>query len=204
MRFMFLILAIIFAAYSAGIGQTRKVECPAISIVAPTQMLVPARPATFAAKMSDQVGSERIYYIWASSAGQINGGFGSSKIELLVGQEDEGKSIAVFVKAEGLPNDCVSTASETIDVIKRMIVDPVDQFGELKPNEVKARIDNFFISIKNSPDYEGIIYVSFKKDESDAKKLRNLRYIFDAIRFRKYDVTRLSFRIEEELFDSTS
>src|SRR5258707_14706773 len=104
-------------------------------------MLIPGQPAAFADKMSDQVGSEKIYYVWASSAGKIIGGFGSPKIELLVGKEDEGKSIAVFVKANGLPEGCAPIASETIDVIMRPSRDPVDKFGELQPNYVKARMD---------------------------------------------------------------
>ena len=45
---------------------------------------------------------------------------------------------------------------------------------------------------------KGVIVVSFNEKDSNGKKLKVLKYLFDAVRFRKNDVERLSFLFDHD------
>lgn len=178
-------------------AQNPQPSCPVISIEGPSGMLGPKQPGIFRVKVVGSQDVGKLSFRWASTVGKISGEFGSSTTQLLTEKRDGGSNIAVFVRVEGLPEGCPDTASEIIGTIPIVEGDPVDRFGVLKRNEVKARMDNFYISLKSNAAYTGLIDLYFGPRESRAARLARINTILETIRFRKFDIGRVEFAFIE-------
>ena len=66
---------------------------------------------------------------------------------------------------------------------------PVDEYGVLKDDDVKARVDNFYIQLNNNPNAKG--YIINYGTAAQIKKQK--AQIMKAVNFRKYDASRLTF-----------
>jgi len=178
------------------VAQASMSVCPKITFTFPTTAMVQGEPSTFSVELTGTQ-SDKLSFMWGASAGKFVSNPWSRTTQLLAGKEDQGSNVAIFVKVEGLPDGCPNTISDIFPVAPSMIVDYADGFGEQTNSQMKARIDNFFIQINNNPGSEGIIALHYGEKDPDVKLTGRVRQVLDAVKFRKYDIMRLSFLIPE-------
>jgi hypothetical protein len=127
--------------------------CPTVSVTCPTDV-EQGSPITFSASVG---GSMTVTYNWSVSAGTISGGQGTSSITVDTAGLG-GQTVTATVELGGLDPSCSRTASCTTGV--RAVVPPAvkfDEYGNIKFNDEKARLDNYAIQLQNQPDSQGYI-----------------------------------------------
>jgi hypothetical protein len=133
------------------------VLCPAIVTSCP-DVVDHGVPLTFVAGGLSTL--PPIIYKWTVSAGTITSGQGTSVITVstdgLGGQE-----VTATVQVSGLDAACPKTSSCTTSV-RPQIVDyrKFDEYGNIRFNDEKARLDNFAIQVQNEPAALGYIVAS--------------------------------------------
>jgi len=161
-------------------------SCPSLSISVPTGITNPGDAMTFVAT----VDRPDVTYNWTVTNGTIESGQGTSSITVRTTSEMAGSNVTATVEIGGFPDcSCPKTASETAPVAARPEGQVIDTFGPQKADEIKARVDNFFIALNNSPGSEGYVInygtpAQVKATEAQIRK---------AIAFRKYDISRIHF-----------
>jgi len=191
---------LIFAFCLAAFAQTSRNVCPKISFVLPNQMLFPDEPITFSARVGENMKKQNLSYEWAFSTGKILKGQGTSQVEFLATEEDEAANVNISVKVFGLPKDCSNTYSDIFGIASLPIGKPFEKLG--KPNKKRlreyfVRIDGFMIPVEDYPKSEGLITITFEKNDNRNYKISLLKKIFNVFVFRKFDLTRITFAISE-------
>ena len=155
----FLILTLLVCASSIVAQSTQP--CPSVS-VEPYSATVDRSdgPIVFNARVKDDdILVERLKYKWIISAGTITTGQDTSSITVDTTGLG-GVTITATVEVIGLKESC-STASGTVSVIEDRIVCGLafDQYGDIRFEDEKARLDNFAIQMLNEPSARGAIIV---------------------------------------------
>jgi len=65
----------------------------------------------------------------------------------------------------------------------------IDELDKAYPGEIKAAIDSFYIELNNALDYKGYIVISGSATNVSTRE----KLIKNALAFRKYDLTRVTF-----------
>jgi hypothetical protein len=163
MKMKRLVLAITLASLAAlpHVGAAavplRTRACPALAISC-TESILPGVPATFTLTVKDAPGNAKLTYNWAISAGTISSGQGTSSINVdTTGVAFARGSVTATVDVAGLPEDCAGSASCVTEV--NGIGDPrkVDEYGNLRWGDERARLDNFGIEVRSDPEAVGYI-----------------------------------------------
>jgi hypothetical protein len=143
---------------------------------------------TFTANTSGPVD---VTYNWSVSAGTIESGQGTASITVRTTKEMAGSNVTATVELGGnAPTcNCVNTGSETAGIAPLDTPILVDEFGPLKDDDVKARIDNFYIQLQNDPNARGVIVNYGTPAQIKARKAQ----IMKAINFLKKDPSRVTF-----------
>jgi len=129
--------------------------CPtAVAVDCPSGLIEPGTPVTFTARVEGGPGNQT--YNWSVSAGTISSGQGTSAITVdttgLAGQ-----SVTASVELSGIDPSCNRTASCTVNVNKPPIPRKFDEYGNIRFNDEKARLDNFAVQLQNEPTSTGYI-----------------------------------------------
>ena len=153
--------------------------------------VVPAgTPMTFTANVSGGTATD-ITYTWTVSAGTISSGQGTASITVDTTGLANNTNITATVEIGGsLCGDCQRTDAETGSVSVETI-NPrlIDEFGKLPNDEVRARIDAFFVALGNEPNAQGYI-INYGTDKEISAREALIR---NHINFRKYDASRVTF-----------
>jgi hypothetical protein len=141
-----------------------KPPCPAVSVSCPADVDQGA-PITFNASGAE---SMNVTYNWTVSAGTISSGQGTSSITVDTAGIG-GQSVTATVELGGLDPSCSRTASCTTSV-KTPPQPPVkfDEYGNIKFNDEKARLDNYAIQLQNQPGSQGYI-IAYGSCEGEAQ-----------------------------------
>jgi hypothetical protein len=133
-----------------------KPPCPTVSVSCPTEVDA-GQPLTFTAAV-DNVGSLTLTYNWSVSAGTISSGQGTSSITVDT-TEAGGGTITATVELGGVDPICSRTASCTTSVKPIIKPEPrkFDEYGNIRFNDEKARLDNYAIELQNDPTAQGTI-----------------------------------------------
>jgi len=131
--------------------------CPNVSVSCPSD-IDEGQAITFNASVTGGPSSLSPTYNWSVSAGTITGGQGTSSITVdtagLAGQ-----SVTATVEVGGVEPACGRTGSCSTSV--KPIVKPVpvkfDEYGDIKFNDEKARLDNYAIQLQNQTGSQGYI-----------------------------------------------
>ena len=198
MKALLLIVVSVLAFSFQVRAQSLSVSCPTVKLLMPEHLLTPGVEQKLGVEITPAGLIEKLDFQWQVSTGNIASGKSSISPVIVATKEQAGTNITVTLRLLGLPTDCPDYFSDTIGVVPIMIGDYLDVFGNIASDHVKAFIDNFFISINNYPQSEGAIIVTFGKDEPDRIRLQRLERVLNAVRFRKYDITRLTFVIEQD------
>lgn len=161
-------------------------ECGTVSVNGPAGITQPGATMTFTANIAGGT-QESPTYDWSVSAGEIESGQGTSRIVVRVPAEGV-TNVTATVEVGGLCTNCPNTASETAGVAEATRYSQVDEFGRATDDDVKARIDNFYIELNNNPSAQG--YIINYGTPAEIKKRR--AQITKAINFRKYDPRRVT------------
>jgi hypothetical protein len=127
--------------------------CPTVSVSCPSDV-DQGSPITYTASVS---GDMNVTYNWSVSAGTISGGQGTSSITVDTANLG-GQTVTATVELGGLDPSCSRTASCTTGI--RAPVPPAvkfDEYGNIKFNDEKARLDNYAIQLQNQPGSQGYI-----------------------------------------------
>jgi hypothetical protein len=161
-------------------------ECPTLSVTGPSSSVAPGDEMVFTANLSG--GSCNPTYNWSVSAGTIASGQGTPVIHVSTSGMSN-QSITATVQVGGCCPECNPNASETANVAPNPQPRLIDEFGAMKDDDVRGRLDSFFIELQNDPSSSGVIILyGPAKDQAKRKKL-----IQNHIAFRKFDGSRISF-----------
>jgi hypothetical protein len=172
---------------SVAEAQTPVTPCSTVAIDGPSDVDANA-PVVFKAKITGMTPTTMPVFNWSVSAGTIMKGQGTDEIMVdTVGLG--GNEIIATVELSGAPPDCRGSSSRPTQVKAPAIACGLafDQYGDLRFEDEKARLDNFAIQLLNVPSAAGQILMTagqetFKNESADrlarAKSyLANVRHI---------------------------
>ncbi len=164
-----------------------KCDCGTVSVTGPSGVTKAGDPMTFTANLSK---GDNVTYNWTVSAGTITAGQGTASITVdTTGLA--GSNVTATVDLGGLEAGCNCPSSDSASAGVAGLIEPIlkDEFGPLKDDDVKARVDNFYIELNNDPTAQGFI-INYGTP-AEIKKRR--AQLMKAINFRKYDASRVTF-----------
>jgi len=147
------------ATVTVGVCECAPPPCPTISVSCPDSVDQGAA-ITFTASVVGGTGSPT--YNWSVSAGTISGGQGTPTITVDTGTLG-GQTVTATVDVGGLDPACSRTASCSTAVRPPPPqCTKFDEYGNIKFNDEKARLDNFAVQLQNAPGSQGyyIVYGS--------------------------------------------
>lgn len=138
----------------ANCPNCEKPPCPTVNVSCPDAVDQGA-PITFTANFS---GSASVTYNWSVSAGTISSGQGTSSITVDTAGLG-GQTVTATAELGGLDPNCTRTASCSTSVKAPVIVtcEKVDEYGDIKFNDEKARLDNFASRLQTDSGSTGYI-----------------------------------------------
>ena len=168
------------------VATEKPCACPTLSVSGPSGLTNAGDSMTFTATASGD-----LTYNWTVSNGTISSGQGTPVITVSTTKEMAGSNVTATVSIGGTEArcQCQTTGSETASIATKLTHSTVDDFGKATDDDVKARVDNFYIQLNNNPNAQG--YIINYGSAAQIKKRR--AQIMKAINFRKYDVSRVTF-----------
>ncbi|MCA1683555.1 MAG: hypothetical protein LC708_00245, partial [Actinobacteria bacterium] len=130
--------------------------CPTVTVSCPDTATA-GQPVTFTANVSGGDSATTPTYNWTVSAGTISSGQGTSSITVDTTSITGNQSITATVDVGGYDRSCNATASCTAGVPAPINARKIDEYGNVKFNDEKARLDNFAIELQNNPGAQGYI-----------------------------------------------
>ena len=133
--------------------------CPVVSVSCPTDV-EPNAPITFTASVSGGPSGASWTYNWSVSAGTISSGQGTSTITVDTAGLG-GQSVTATVSIGGADPSCTGTTASCTSSVK-VAAPPArkfDEYGNIRFNDEKARLDNYAIQLQNEPGSQGTIIV---------------------------------------------
>jgi len=129
--------------------------CPTISASSPSDV-DQGSPITFTANVSGA--GSGVTYNWSVSAGTITGGQGTSSITVDTAGLG-GQTVTATVEAGGFAAACNKTASSStaVKTPDQKVCKKFDDYGNIKFNDEKARLDNFAVALQGAPGSSGYI-----------------------------------------------
>jgi PKD domain len=129
--------------------------CPTITVDCPTSLTSATAPITFTANVSGGNPNASLTYNWTVSAGAITSGQGTSSITVDPTGIAGGTGITASVTVGGLDPSCSASASCTAGLPNA--ARKFDEYGNIKRNDEKARLDNFANELQANPGAQGYI-----------------------------------------------
>jgi hypothetical protein len=121
--------------------------CPTVNVTCPSDVEVGA-PITFSATVT---GAGNVTYNWSVSAGTITSGQGTPSITVDSANLG-GQTVTATVELGGLAAACTKTASCSTAVKpppQPTLCNKFDEYGNIKFNDEKARLDNYAVQLQN-------------------------------------------------------
>jgi hypothetical protein len=165
-------------------------NCGTVSVSGPAGTTNPGDSMTFTATATGK-GSSNFTYNWTVSSGTITAGQGTPSITVATTQAMAGTNVTASVNIGGTQPgcNCPTDASEIAGVAPKPTAVPIDEYGPSQDDDVKARIDNFYIQLNNNPTARGYVIIYGTAAQIRKQKAQ----IMKAINFRKYDGSRITF-----------
>jgi hypothetical protein len=162
-------------------------SCQPLSVSGPSGVTNPGETMSFTLSGAGSDNSIN----WSVSAGTIEAGQGTSTITVRAPADGSVTNITATAEVGGTNPacNCQTSANETAGVAPLPQAKLVDEFGPQKDDEVKARVDNFYIELNNDPNAKGYVVNYGNAKQIAARKAQ----IMKAVNFRKYDANRLVF-----------
>ncbi len=132
--------------------------CPTINVECPSSLATPGSPVTFTANVNGGNPNVTPTFNWTVSAGTISSGQGTSSITVDTAGLAGGSAVTATVSIGGLDPSCAASSSCTstignVPALPRKF----DEYGNIKRNDEKARLDNFANELQANPGAQGYI-----------------------------------------------
>jgi hypothetical protein len=132
--------------------------CPTVTVSCPDAVDV-GQPVTFTAAVTGEGAPASATYNWSVSAGTITSGQGTSTITVDTANLG-GSTVTATVSLGGLDPSCSATNSCSTQVRPpKPIARKFDEYGNIRFNDEKARLDNYAIQLQNEPGSTATIIV---------------------------------------------
>jgi hypothetical protein len=133
--------------------------CPVVSVSCPTDVEA-NQPVTFTASVSGGAEGTSWTYNWSVSAGTISSGQGTSTITVDTNNLG-GQSVTATVSIGGADPSCTGTTASCTTSVKPPPTPArkFDEYGNIRFNDEKARLDNYAIQLQNEPGSAATIIV---------------------------------------------
>jgi hypothetical protein len=120
----------------------------------------PGQSITYTASVSGGDPGATWTYNWSVSAGTISSGQGTSTITVDTAGLS-GQAVTATVSIGGADPSCTGTTASCTTNIKTPPPNPIkfDEYGNIRFNDEKARLDNYAIQLQNDPQASGTIIV---------------------------------------------
>ncbi|HEX8147207.1 MAG TPA: hypothetical protein VF591_08515 [Pyrinomonadaceae bacterium] len=128
--------------------------CPTVTVSCPDTGTT-GQPVTFTANVSGGDPNVTPTFNWTVSAGTIESGQGTSSIT--VSTTGVTGPITATVDVGGYDRSCSTSNSCTVSFPPRQEARKVDEYGNIKFNDEKARLDNYAIELQNDPTAQGYL-----------------------------------------------
>ena len=178
------IFSFVFLLAMASVVRAQSPLTPCVTVeVDGLAEVEPDTALVFDARITGPIPTTKPEFKWTVSAGTIKSGQGTEVITVdtagLGGQE-----VTATAELIGATPDCKASASRTTRIKPPIICAlPFDQYGDIKFEDEKARLDNFAIQITNEPLSIGqiIMYAGREtfKNEAAERLARAKSYIVD-------------------------
>ena len=132
------------------------VACPTVTVTCPTEPVRAGQPITFTANLADADPSVTPTYNWTVSAGTISSGQGTSSITVDTTGLANNSTVTATVDVGGFDRSCGTSASCTTG-ISALNARKIDEYGNIRFNDEKARLDNYAIELQNDPTAQGYL-----------------------------------------------
>jgi hypothetical protein len=155
------ILSVFLLLTLASVSRAQTpVTCGIVGIDGPA-LVDPGTPLVFKARITGIIHTTKSEFKWTLSAGTITTGEGTDEITVDTAGLD-GQEVTVTVELSGALPGCNRSASRTTGVHLPVFVCgmPLDEYGDIKFEDEKARLDNFAIQLSNEPLSIGYILMS--------------------------------------------
>ena len=194
-----IITLLIILASSVCLFAQEKSACPKVEIIGPSSSVSEGQTMTFTVRIVGGDYEKEPKIKWSVNKGKIVSGQGKSSV--IVSTDDlDSETLTAKAELEGLEAKCKSSFSETGIVITMHCGSPVDDFGDIANDDVRARIDAFIADLQNNPTSSGII-VQYGEAKT-ARKREKL--IVDHIEFRSFDRNIITFQYRGNERDFTT
>jgi hypothetical protein len=130
------------------------VACPTVTVSCPDTGTA-GTPVTFTANVSGGDPNVTPTFNWTVSAGTISSGQGTSSIT--VDTSGVSGTITATVDVGGYDRSCSTSNSCTVSFPPPTVARKVDEYGNIKFNDEKARLDNYAIELQNDPTAQGYL-----------------------------------------------
>ncbi len=163
-------------------------ECPTLSVTGPAGVTAPGEVMTFTANVSGGT-QPSVTYNWTVSSGTIIEGQGTPAIRVQTTPEMAGGNVTATVEIGGVCDICNQrTASETGGIASLPQNQEVDDFGVAANDDVRNRLDNFFLQLQNNPGANGYI-INYGTARDVARRETLIR---NHVAFRNFDASRIN------------
>lgn len=187
-----LLSSAIVIAFVAAAGFS---QCPVISVSGPSGLTQPGENMEF--RVDAGVVGPKLTYSWSVTAGTIIEGQGTDRIKVNTDRSIAGTNVTATVSIEGLASSCINSASGTALVDMGIACGlSIDDWGKLKPNEERGRLDAFLNELANNPTNQGIITLRITSRERLDSGNARVQFILKHLRFREFDANRVWFALE--------
>lgn len=193
------VLFVVFAS-SFSFGQATTSNCPTIEVIGPAGVTRPDEEMTFVASFSSS--GPNFTFQWAVEEGTITEGQGTPIIK--VKGVTDGVTVKATVSIGGLSSNCANSAWERGPVDQRLPQCSLDSWGNLSPNEVRAKMDIFFAELSNNPKDIGVISLNVKENQPLNANNKRLLLIKKHAIFRDFDLSRIVFNLELSEIEQTT
>jgi hypothetical protein len=167
-------------------------QCPTLDVTGTVGAVRPGETITFTANVSGGTQSN-VTYNWTVSPGAtITEGQGTPVIRVATSADMAGQSVTGTVNIGGVCAECPTNGSATVQIETRppdITNVEVDEFGVLSNDEVRTRLDSYFVALQNDPTAQGYI-INYGKPRDVARRETLIR---NHIRFRNFDASRITF-----------
>jgi hypothetical protein len=131
-------------------------SCPTVSVSCPDTGTI-GQPVTFTANVSGGDSNVTPTFNWTVSAGTISSGQGTSSITVDTAGVAGGTTITATVDVGGYGRECSTSSSCTVSFPVIKVARKIDEYGNIRFNDEKARLDNFAIELQNDPTSQGYL-----------------------------------------------
>ena len=191
LKLLLILAALLCSVDEAAVAQSPLTRCATVEVDGLSEV-DPGTVLVFDARITGPIHTTKPEFKWTVSAGTITSGQGTEIITVDTAWLG-GQDVTATAELIGAPSGCKASASRATKVKPPIICGlPFDQYGDIKFEDEKARLDNFAIQISNELLSTGQILMfagrETFKNEAAERLARARSYIVD---FRNVDRNRI-------------